>query len=290
MIEILNGTRETVNYKTKSGLKLYDNDKAEDYPAHWHTEIEIIMPIINTYKCIVSGDTIDMQPGDILICCPGCIHAIEYPRTGPGRRIIFQPNTTNLIMIKEIEKLLADMSPYLYIRADEDTKTHEKLYRILIDICDAYEEADDYYESYIYSKTFELFTLIGKNFSDLVRDKKGAGSLGGHDEYIKKFISLCEYIDEHCSEDLNLDSISAMSGFSKFYFTRLFKEFTGETFYKYVNIKRIKKAEQLLVAPDTSVTDVALNCGYSSLPSFIRMFKTIKGCTPTEFKNMYWKR
>jgi AraC-like DNA-binding protein len=51
-------------------------------------------------------------------------------------------------------------------------------------------------------------------------------------------------------------------------------------------MKRIENAEKLLVDPTTSVTEVAIHSGYSSLPAFVRMFKQIKGCTPTEFRKM----
>ena len=56
----------------------------------------------------------------------------------------------------------------------------------------------------------------------------------------------------------------------------------------YVNQKRIAKAESMLVEPQYSVTEVASNCGFSSLSSFIRMFKIVKGCTPSDFRSMYW--
>ena len=78
-----------------------------------------------------------------------------------------------------------------------------------------------------------------------------------------------------------------LSGFSKFYFSRLFKQFTNVSFYKYVNQKRIEKAAEMLTEPNISITNVALSCGFESLSSFIRMFKIVKGCTPTEFRNMY---
>ncbi len=45
MIKILNGIHETVAYDALSGLKLYHNKEAENYPIHWHTALEIIMPI-----------------------------------------------------------------------------------------------------------------------------------------------------------------------------------------------------------------------------------------------------
>ena len=57
--------------------------------------------------------------------------------------------------------------------------------------------------------------------------------------------------------------------------------------YKYLNKKRIEYAEKLLVDPELSITEVALQSGFSSLSAFIRMFKLIKDCTPTEFRNLY---
>ena len=131
-----------------------------------------------------------------------------------------------------------------------------------------------------------MFTLIGRNLSRQA-DYITVGDRGKQDEYLEKFLDICDYITEHCAEDLTLDDIANMSGFSKFYFSRLFKQFTNVSFYKYVNQKRIAMAEQLLIEPQNSVTDVALNCGFSSLSSFIRMFKIVKGCTPTEFRSMY---
>ncbi len=81
--------------------------------------------------------------------------------------------------------------------------------------------------------------------------------------------------------------ILPLAGFSKYHFTRLFKNFTGTSFYKYLNKKRIEHAEKLLVDPELSITEVALQSGFSSLSAFIRMFKLIKDCTPTEFRNLY---
>ena len=87
--------------------------------------------------------------------------------------------------------------------------------------------------------------------------------------------------------NLTLDDIAHYSGFSKYHFTRLFRQFTGSTFYRYLNQKRIVKAERTLADPSLSVTDVAMASGFSSMSAFIRMFKIMKGCTPSEFRRMY---
>ena len=81
--------------------------------------------------------------------------------------------------------------------------------------------------------------------------------------------------------------VAALAGFSKYHFSRLFKEFTNISFYKYLNNQRISYAEKLLLDPNINITEVAIHSGYNSISAFMRMFKIIKNCTPTEFRNMY---
>jgi AraC-like DNA-binding protein len=285
MIETLDGLFETVNYKQSTTLKLYDNNEYEDYPKHWHPAIEIIMPLENGYTMQFSNSEVYLREKDICIICPGCVHAIKAPEY--GRRIIFQPNTTYLRFLREFEVLISFMSPYAIITPEDYPGIHEKLEKILIEIKEEYMASASFSELSIYSKMLEMMKLIGQNYSSKTTNTNDY-SISSKEDYASKFVEICDYIDIHCSEDLKLDEVADMSGFSKFYFERLFKQFTGTSFYKYVNQKRIARAQELLIEPGNSVTDVALSCGFMSISSFIRMFKLHKGCTPTEFKNMYW--
>ena len=285
MIETLNGLVETVNFKQSTSIKLYNNDEYEDYPPHWHAAIEFIMPTLNHYFLHCAGDDVELREGDIIVVCPGCIHSIKAPEV--GQRIIFQPDTTELRFMHEVERLINIMSPYIVVTPEEYPLIHDRARDLLLEINQIYEKNGSFSEVDIYCKLLELLSLIGKNYVSNNRTEDVSDYARG-DEYFEKFIEICDYIQEHCSEDLTLDDIADRSGFSKFYFSRRFKQFTNVSFYKYVNQKRIAKAETFLTDPRNSVTDVALNCGFPSLSSFIRMFKIIKGCTPTEFRNMYW--
>lgn len=284
MIETLNGIFETVNYKQSTSLKLYDNDEYEDYPPHWHTTMEIIMPTENIYTVECHGQTTILREGDIALICPCCIHTLYAPPT--GRRIIFQPDTSFLRFLKDIEPLFNILSPLFVITPEDFPAIHEKLCGLLTEIKEEYlSVASTFSEVLIYSRLLEIITLIGRNY--VRHTENGSASTGQQKEYMEKFLHICDYIEDHCSEDLTLDGVADMCGFSKFYFSRLFKQFTNVSFYKYVNQKRIAKAAELLIEPKRPITDVALRCGFSSLSSFIRMFKIIKGCTPTEFRNLY---
>lgn len=284
MIETLNGICETVNYKQSTSPKLYNNDENEDYPPHWHTTMEIIMPVENIYTVECGNQTYVLREYDIILICPCCIHALSAPPT--GRRIIFQPDTASLRFMKGIESLLNILSPLIIITPEDFPAIHERIRELLIAIKDEYFiMASAFSEVMIYSKLLEIITLIGDNYARHAESRSGI--TGQQKEYMEKFFKICDYIKDHCSDDLKLDDIANMCGFSKFYFSRLFKQFMNVSFYKYVNQKRIAKAAELLIEPKNSVTDVALSSGFPSLSSFIRMFKIVKGCTPTEFRNMY---
>lgn len=88
MIEHLDGIHETVTYKENSSLRLFVNTDCEDYPIHWHTPMEIIMPLEGTYTVFLGDKPVLLQEGDIIFICPGILHSLVAPEN--GKRIILQ--------------------------------------------------------------------------------------------------------------------------------------------------------------------------------------------------------
>lgn len=283
MIENLKGIYETVNFKENTNLRLYNNDEPENYPPHWHTPIEIIMPVHNIYTAECGGHTFVLRENDIIIICPCCLHTLYAPQDG-GERIIFQPDASILRGMKEIETVLSILSPVIVITPEDYPDIHPAIRSLLLEIKDEYMKSSVLSEAAIYSKVLAILVLIGRNY---IKTDRFVATNNKQQEYTEKFLYICDYISTHCTEDLTLDFVADLAGFSKYHFTRLFKQFTNVSFYKYLNQKRIATAEELLVNPEYTITDVALRSGFSSLSSFIRMFKIIKNCTPTEFRNMY---
>lgn len=283
MIENLKGIYETVTFRENTNLKLYDNDEYENYPNHWHTPIEIIMPTENKYTVECCNQTFTLRENDIIIISSCCLHTLYAPQH--GRRIIFQLNPSTLRDIKEIETVLSFLSPVILITPEAYPAIHSQVYSHLLEIKEEYQKNTLLSETFIYSNFLSILVLIGRNYTD---NKKQFASVDNRQkEYVEKFLYICNYINAHCTEDLTLDYIASLAGFSKFHFSRLFKQFTNVSFYKYLNQQRIATSEKLLTNPKYTITDVAINSGFSSLSSFIRMFKIINQCTPTEFRNMY---
>ena len=282
MIENLNGIHETVNYKDGANIRLYENDEFEEYPKHWHTCIEIIMPTAGPYRMTIDGIPYDLKEGDIIVICPGALHHLM---ACPGERLIFQAELVAPLPLKSIEMFLSLIYPAVLITPENSPAIYQDIHKRMLDIHREYKLAPPLYEAEIYAMVLEMIVRIRRDRSDLQRQIASRDSK--QEEYIVKFTRICDYIAEHCCEDLTLEGVAEMTGFSKFHFTRLFKQFTNVSFYKFLNQKRIDHAASLLINPEVSVTEAALSAGYSSLSSFIRMFKIMKGCTPTEYRAMY---
>ncbi len=283
MIEHLNGIHEIVDYKANTNIRLYDNTVSEDYPAHWHTPIEIIMPISNNYTIILNDVVRELHPSDIIFISPGVVHELKAPPS--GRRIIFQAELTLLRQLKDFESISNLISPAIIITSETHPHLHAILQKKLLDIFNEYINTTPYYEIAIYSSLMEMLINIGRHKFEHTECFTSHTQMPK--EHIDKFMSICDYITTHCTENLTLDDIAHLAGFSKYHFARLFKQFTNTTFYKYLTKKRIEYAEQLLINPNLSITEIALQSGFSNQSAFIRMFKLIKSCTPTEFRNMY---
>ena len=283
MIEHLDGIHETLTYKENSSLRLFVNTDCEDYPIHWHTPMEIIMPLEGTYTVFLGDKPVLLQEGDIIFICPGILHSLVAPEN--GKRIILQIEWSVVSKIRDLNSILALISPVLTLTPQTAPDIYSDIYHLICQILSEYEEDSFLSEAVIYARMLDIPSLIGR-YQAFASCRFDAGPQK-QKEYLDRFLSICNYIDEHCTEDLSLDQVAKTAGFSKYHFTRLFKQFTNTTYYKYLNRKRIDHAMLLLSDPDIPVTEAALQSGFSSLSTFLRVFRSVKQCTPTEFRDMY---
>lgn len=95
--------------------------------------------------------------------------------------------------------------------------------------------------------------------------------------------SVIKRIKENPSADLSLEVVAADAGFSPIYFHNLFKASTGRTLREFVEEQRIKKAADLLISTDKTLTEIAYDCGFSSQSYFSYAFKRKMNVTPREY-------
>ncbi len=280
MIEQLDGKHETVHYKRETHLKLYLNDKCEYYPPHWHTDMEIICPWEGVYRAICEDRVFDLSPGDILFIPGGIIH--ELPAVH-GKRIIFQISWSTVYDIAGIQTILGRMSPSTLVTRQTMPDIWEKVHQDLEDILGLYQENGVLSEAAVYAKAMEMICLIGRDLQP--QKSSSAGSrLHPHSESIQ---SVCAYIRSHCAEPISLQEAADMAGFSRYYFARLFRDFTDQSFHQYLIGRRLALAENLLIDTRYSIQEVALQAGFSSSAAFCKAFRQARGIAPAKYRSLY---
>lgn len=112
------------------------------------------------------------------------------------------------------------------------------------------------------------------------------------DFYVRRLVRVMRHIDRHLDEELNLEELSRLAGFSKFHFHRQFRAFTGVGVAQWVRLLRLRQASlELAFATDRSVIDIAYSQGFGSSEGFGRAFKKALGQAPTEFRaDPHWGR
>jgi len=93
-----------------------------------------------------------------------------------------------------------------------------------------------------------------------------------------------QFIREHHTQDLSLGQVAEAVHTSIFYFCKLFRKVTGQTFTEFVSRTRTEKAKNLLLNPNVRVSEIAYEVGFQSLTHFNRVFRNLVGTSPTQYR------
>ena len=99
-----------------------------------------------------------------------------------------------------------------------------------------------------------------------------------------KVREIVAWIEDNLKDDLTIDQAAFQFGLSRSLLTKEFRLYTGRSFVDYCNVRRVQKAATILVTESGSVTQAALESGFSNLSHFHRQFKMYFGLTPAAFR------
>ena len=108
-----------------------------------------------------------------------------------------------------------------------------------------------------------------------------------HTGMYQKVHEIAIYLQNHSSDKICLDDLAAHFFISRSYLTRIFRTVTGFTVNEYQNICRIKKSQILLRETSMTMTEIAMETGFGSLPYFERVFRRATAQTPMQYKKSH---
>ncbi len=127
----------------------------------------------------------------------------------------------------------------------------------------------------------EMLSLL-MEMGNVVLGEKKSEITGNIRDYVKEAVA---YINENYFEELTLSGLSEKYAVESSYFSRLFKQQTGENLMLYIASRRMEKAKELMQREDINIAEVAFMVGYDDYTYFSKVFKKHTGVSPREYRN-----
>lgn len=283
-MKLLKNMFEQLSFNSDRYINVSLQNDNEAFSKHWHNEAEIVLPLEGNLNINVNMTPYFLNKNDILLIYPGELHELE--KSYNNQIIIVQFPFTLINDLNDIKPSIPILRSVKLITEDKDSDIHEIVISYLLNIRDDFLNGNEFICASMYADLIQIFILIAKKYTKISTIFPNTNADKGK-EYIIKFTKILDFINENYASDITLESIADSASYSKFHFSRLFRQFTNMSFNDYVNNVRISKAESLLISGNHSITEVASLSGFNSLSTFNRNFKLAKKCSPKDFKNLY---
>ena len=234
--------------------------KMEQCINNWHENLELIYCIEGEGEAVINSNHIPLRTGNMIIINSGDIHYV----ISRSVKMSYYCLIISAAFLKEYEIDVEQTSFCECVTDDSCRKFFEKVVRELA-------EKKPYYQVVVKGEIVSYTAELCRSYTTQKRENV-------NNDRIKQGVI---YIREHFTEALDVESIAAHAGFSRYYFSRQFKDITGMTVMKYVEFLRCRHAKELLEG-GSSVSKAALECGFTDLSYFTKVFKRQYGILPSK--------
>ena len=253
-------------------------------PLHWHDEMELVVIKKGQGYVSVDFDKHLVHSGDIIMICPGCLHAIEQDASYKMEyeNIIFKPEllssgANDLCMLQYMKPLLDGNLPveHFLTPAHEVFEPLSNCIRQIDLVC---ADQTTGWQLAVKSALFYFFFLL------ISERQKKTVSISHNPKSLEKMKTVLKYVEEHYTEKLTIDDMAKLTFYSKSYFMKFFKVHMGTGFTEYLNDYRLTMAARLLKSSDESILMIAEESGFDNLSYFNRIFKRKYGVSPGSYR------
>lgn len=258
----------------------YLDTKTHYLDAHFHDFYEIFCFIGGDVDYWIEGSLYHLKPGDILLINPTKLHKpVAREETEKYERIVLWINKKYLSFIEGgvFEKCFFDAINTGNLILRPSTSEKNQVLSLANRFVDEFYGNDFLSKSCAYGMLLEFMTLIN-------RIALNSESLSIKDTTPTFIADILAYIGQNYDKKLSLDELASKFFISKYYLLHEFKKAVGTSVHRYITLKRLGMAYNLLnegVQPN----QVSAMCGFSDYTSFFRAFKNEYGISPAQVKN-----
>lgn len=283
---VMQGDHEFPTYPRNATVRVWYQDHPDAYPTHFHPAVEMLLIQEGAAVVTLESGPVTVRAGEVMIIPAGMRHGLEM---GEGSRrflILFEVNS--VFTMKEFSALRSMLARPFHLT--EKTSGNLGLVRAELMQVLKHVRSGQLRNLHCYAHLLKVYALLGEEYLEREAAPEEIEALthqlSGEDDFSRALT----YVDQHFTEDLDLDTLAAYAGFSRYTLSRMFRAQTGKTFTRYLSGKRVAQAMELLTETDLPVTQIGLKVGFGSIASFNRVFREERGCTPSQFRDLYARR
>ncbi len=241
------------------------------YRFHHHNSYEIFYVASGTRSILYDGKIYDLHCGDMVLLCPNLLHKGSGETAYKKIDTEFSKSFLDYYFTEEMQsELLGCFENKVLHLSGSSQKKFEALSLTL---------ADEYKNDKLCAITLaEILRLVNHAAS---QNKNETGYHAAKSEKVKTVIS---YIEENFASIKSIDEIAEHAYLNKSYLCRMFKKETNMTLMDFLYNYRIQRACNELISTDCSVLEAGEYCGFENTSHFIKVFKSMLGCTPGQFR------
>ncbi|MCI8801551.1 AraC family transcriptional regulator [Acetatifactor muris] len=250
---------------------------------HFHDTYELYYLLEGERYYFIDKETYLVGAGDVVLVKPNQIHKTSMAKASYHNRILLQIKgeafdtflksngfltlgelyDRNMQIIR-LRKRDADMVKTMILQITEEIRERRKEYELMVKV-----------------KLLELLVLLARYRKNVLPDRKEQTAQTAKHQKVHE---VADYLQTHPDTRECLEELAGRFYISKSYLSRIFKEVTGFGVNEYTNIVRVKKAQNLLIYGDYSVTEISELLGFESITYFERVFKKYTLYTPLRYR------
>lgn len=254
--------------------------KGSAFRLHCHPEIELSYCAKGAYNIYIDHKEYTLSEGDLAVVNPMSPHELGTAFSGDCLRLTIEVGPA---FLGEQFDSFVSLNPRDRIFSLKNT-CKEPLFAELAQLLDEtavfLDRKPPFYDFSVKGNLYKISALLLQLFAQA----QGSETVYQTLLDIEKIGRAIQMIYNCYNEQLDLDAVSALCGYSKSNFCKTFKRITGSSFHTMLNRHRIDIACFRLKAFPDSIEDIATGVGFADSKSFCRVFKQTVGKTAGEYR------
>lgn len=254
---------------------------------HWHDYLEILYIVEGQAIITIGSNSHEVIAGDILFVNSRQLHSgysqsntfVKYYAIVLDQSLF--ANDLNDPFFRKYILPYMDGTRLFPVKPEKTSTYYRELKKDLNAIIKEYKDGQPGFELKIKAC---LYSLVIEHFRSFLPIEPVDSSVEETTQDTKSIKNLISYIYLACPRKMTVKEAADYVKLSPFYFCKIFKKATSWTFIEFLNMYKISRAEEFLLYTNDSISDIANELGFCNTNYFDKVFKQVKGCSPSTFR------